>query len=41
MVATDGQRGDRVRETGLVMDRQTEREEKKKGSDKDKDISHV
>lgn len=42
VVATDGQRwgGDGERETGLVMDRQTEGE-RKKGSDKDKDISHI
>lgn len=43
MIVTDGQSwgGDRERETGPVMDRPTERERKKKGSDKDKDISHV
>lgn len=42
MKATDGHTwgGDKERETGLVMDRQTERE-RKKGNDKDKDISHV
>lgn len=42
-IATDGQSwgGDREKETGLVMDRPTEGERKKKGRDKDKDISHV
>lgn len=43
-IVTDGQTwgGDRERERDeLVMDRQTEKEQKKKGGNKDKDISHV
>lgn len=35
-----GEMTERARD-GLVTDRQMEKEQKKKGSDKDKDISHV